>query len=298
MVISGMPAMAMMSPGPADSAATRSSASVISSSVIFTRSTVPSVRHQATVWPLRISPWCTRQSARRPRYGEASRLVTCACRGALSSYVGAGTASRMVRNSVSRSFSSGMPPSSGRTVDARPALAEQYRIGNSICSSVASQVEEQLVGLVHHLGDAGVRPVDLVHHEHDRQLRLQRLAQHEPGLRQRTLARVDQQDDAVHHRQTALDLAAEVGVTRGVDDVDRDGPAVEGVLHGGVLREDRDALLALEVHRVHHPLVDRPLLRLVGRERAALPQHGVDQGGLAVVDVGDDRDVAQIVPDG
>jgi hypothetical protein len=78
MVISGMPAMAMMSPGPADSAATRSSASVINSSVIFTRSTVPSVRHHATVWPLRISPWCTRQSARRPRYGEASRLVTCA----------------------------------------------------------------------------------------------------------------------------------------------------------------------------------------------------------------------------
>ena len=36
-VISGMPAIAMMSPGPADSAGTRSSACVISSSVILTR---------------------------------------------------------------------------------------------------------------------------------------------------------------------------------------------------------------------------------------------------------------------
>ena len=36
MVISGMPATAPMSPGPADSAGTRSSASVISSSVILT----------------------------------------------------------------------------------------------------------------------------------------------------------------------------------------------------------------------------------------------------------------------
>ena len=33
-------------------------------------------------------------------------------------------------------------------------------------------------------------------------------------------------------------------------------------------------------------------------ERAGLPEHGVDQGGLAVVDVGDDRDVAQVVPGG
>ncbi len=48
MVISAMPAIAMMSPGPADSAGTRSSASVISSSVILTRSIEPSARHQAT----------------------------------------------------------------------------------------------------------------------------------------------------------------------------------------------------------------------------------------------------------
>ncbi len=48
MVISGMPAIAMMSPAQARSAGTRSSASVRKSSVIFTRSTEPSVRHQAT----------------------------------------------------------------------------------------------------------------------------------------------------------------------------------------------------------------------------------------------------------
>ena len=66
-VISGKPATAMMSPGPALSTGTRSSASVMSSSVTLTRSIVPSVRHQATVWPLVMVPWCTRHSARRPR---------------------------------------------------------------------------------------------------------------------------------------------------------------------------------------------------------------------------------------
>ena len=34
---------------------------------------------------------------------------------------------------------------------------------------------------------------------------------------------------------------------------------------------------------------------LVGAEGAGLPEHGVDERGLAVVDVGDDRDVAQLV---
>ena len=82
------------------------------------------------------------------------------------------------------------------------------------------EVEEELVDLVDDLVDARVRPVDLVHDEHDRQLRLERLAEHEPRLRQRALRRVDEQEHAVDHRQRALDLAAEVGVARRVDDVD------------------------------------------------------------------------------
>ena len=38
----------------------------------------------------------------------------------------------------------------------------------------------------------------------------------------------------------------------------------------------------------------RSVTRLVGGEGAGLAQHRVDQGGLAVVDVGDDRDVADV----
>ncbi len=57
MVTSGMPATAMMSPAPASSASTRSSASVTYSSVIFARSISPFERHQATCWPRRMVPW-------------------------------------------------------------------------------------------------------------------------------------------------------------------------------------------------------------------------------------------------
>ena len=152
---------------------------------------------------------------------------------------------------------------------------------------VGVEVEEQLLHLVDDLGDAGVGTVHLVDHQHDRQAGLQRLAEHEPGLGEGSLGGVDQEEDAVHHGQAPLHLAAEVGVAGGVDDVDLD-PAVE---HGGVLGEDGDALLALQVAGVHDPLVDR----LVVPEGPGLPQHGVHQGGLPVVDVGHDGHVADVV---
>ena len=114
------------------------------------------------------------------------------------------------------------------------------------------------------------------------------LAQHEAGLRQRALGGVDEQQHAVDHDQAALDLAAEVGVAGGVDDVDLQ---ITAVADRRVLGEDRDALLALEVHRVHDALVDV----LVGAERPGLPEHGVDEGRLAVVDVRDDGDVAEVI---
>ena len=92
----------------------------------------------------------------------------------------------------------------------------------------------------------------------------------------------------VDHRQPALDLATEVGVARRVDDVQLD----VAVADRGVLREDRDALLALEIHRVH----DAHGHVLTLPERAGLPQHRVDERRLAVVDVRDYRDVAYVFP--
>ena len=59
-------------------------------------------------------------------------------------------------------------------------------------------------------------------------------------------------------------------------------------MDGGVLGQDGDAALALEVGVVHRALGDA----LVGAEDAALVQQGVHERGLAVVDVGDDGDVA------
>ena len=152
------------------------------------------------------------------------------------------------------------------------------------------EVDEEVVDLVEHLGGRGVGAVDLVDDHDRRQPGFERLAQHEAGLRQRAFGGVDQEQHAVDHLEDALDLAAEVGVARGVDDVD---PGVAPG-DGGVLRQDGDAVLALEVDRVHDALDDR----LVLAEGAGLPEHGVDERGLAVVDVGDDGEVSQVRADG
>ena len=120
MCTSSMPAMAMISPGPASSTATRVSSSVTVRSVILTRSVVPSTRQRITVSPRLSTPLRTRQSASRPRYGEASRFVTSACSGWPSSYEGGGTVVKSISNSGSRSS----PGCSGSSV-ACPARALQ-----------------------------------------------------------------------------------------------------------------------------------------------------------------------------
>ena len=97
---------------------------------------------------------------------------------------------------------------------------------------------------------------------------------------------VDKQDNAIDHAQRALDFAAKIAVAGRVDDINFS--VVEK--QRGVFREDGDAALALKVVGVHDALDDG----FVGAEDAGLLEHGVDEGGLAVVDVGNDGDVAKL----
>jgi hypothetical protein len=241
-VMSSKPATATMSPGPALWAGMRSSASVMKSSVILACSIDPSMRHHATRCPRqtpqvrggvevadqRLEPVTLFVLRRRDEVGDRLEERREVARGVVH-------------------------------VERGPTLAgARVEDGKGDLVFVGVEVEEEVLHLGDDLLDSRVGPVDLVDDEHDREALLEGLSQHETGLGQGTLGGVDQQDDGVDHRQAPLDLAAEVGVTRRVDDVDREVVPLDG----GVLGEDGDALFAFEVARVHDPVGQL----LVGRE--------------------------------
>ena len=298
MVISGMPAMATMSPGPADSPGLRSRPSVTSSSVMRTFLTVAVATHPGHGLALLQGALVDAQQReaaeerRRVEVGDVGlqRRALVVLRGGdrledrLEERLEVGALGHRAVLGLLERGDAGLAGG----VDDR----EVERV---LAVGLVEQVHEELVGLVDDLGDAGVAAVGLVDDQDHRHVGVERLAQHEAGLGERALGGVDEQHDAVDHGQAALDLATEVGVAGGVDDVDDHRLAAAGrtgVVDRGVLREDRDALLALEVAGVHDAVGHA--LGLVRGERAGLAEHRVDQRGLAVVDVGDDRDVAQV----
>src|SRR5258708_10554897 len=146
------------------------------------------------------------------------------------------------------------------------------------------EVDEQIVNLVHHFLRTSVRTVNLVDDDNRLKMAFERLAQDVARLWEGTFAGVDQQHNAIDHFEGAFDFAAKVAVPGCVHDIDFDIVIEDG----RVLGQNGDAALAFKLVRVHDALD----VVLVGAERTALLQHGVDQRGLAVVYVGDDSDVA------
>jgi hypothetical protein len=163
----------------------------------------------------------------------------------------------------------------GRGVDERRIQLPMRRL----------QIHEQFQHLVVDLFGTGIRPVYLVDDHHRLEVQLQCLACHEPGLWHGPFRRVHQDEHAVHHAEDAFNLAAEIGVPRRVDEIDL-GIAPT---HRGILGQDRDAPLPLEGIRVHHALAHV----LIVSENSRLAEHLVDQRGLAVIDVRDNRDVTK-----
>ena len=149
-----------------------------------------------------------------------------------------------------------------------------------------AQVVEQLEHLIDYPIRPRARAINLVDHNNRLQTQLKGLGRHKARLRHRAVNSIDQQDHRIDHGQHALDLATEVGVTGRIDDIE----AVVAPLDRRVLRQDGDPALAFEVVAVHHPLA---LLAALG-QGTGLTQQLVHQRGLAVVNVGDDGDVAQL----
>ena len=167
------------------------------------------------------------------------------------------------------------------------AGAEHHRAVQLLVGS--AQVHQQLQDLVNNFLNAGVGTVDLVDGNDQGQILLQSFLQNKTGLGHAAFGCVNQQQNAVDHFQHAFYLAAKVGVARGVNNVDLDAV----IDAGAVLCQDGDAAFTLDGAGVHHALSNL----LIGAECAGLLQHLIHEGGLAMVNVGDNGNIAKIFLD-
>ena len=149
----------------------------------------------------------------------------------------------------------------------------------------------ELVQLGLGLGHVAGRQVDLVEHGDDLEVVVDRQVRVGDRLRLDPLRGVDEQHGAFAGRQAARDLVGEVDVAGRVDEVELVGLPVTGrVGDAHRLALDGDAALALQVH-----LVEQLLLHVACRDRTRTFEDAIGQRRLAVVDVGDDREVADVV---
>ncbi len=179
--------------------------------------------------------------------------------------------------------------------------------GRHLTHHMVEQVGDAVAGLAGHpqhvgrlapddvgdLGGVAIRvgggQVDLVQHRDDVQVAVQRQVQIRQRLRLDALGGVDQQHRALARLQRPRHLVGEVDVTRCVDQMKDVIRAVEVPGQPDVLRLDRDAAFAFDVHPVQ-------VLRahIAVGDHAGELQHPVGQRGLAVVDVGDDAEVPNL----
>ena len=98
--------------------------------------------------------------------------------------------------------------------------------------------------------------------------------------------RINEQDHAVDHGQSAFNFTAEVRVSGCVDDVDVCAFPADRAVFG----QNGDAAFALNSVVVHDGINDF----FVFGECAGLAQQLVNHGGFAVVNVGNDGDVSNL----
>ena len=151
---------------------------------------------------------------------------------------------------------------------------------------VLGLVAEQVRHLERRALGIGLGQVDLVQHRDDLEVVLDRQVGVGERLRLDTLRRVDDQQGALAGLQGARDLVGEVDVPGRVDQVE----LVALPLHAHRLGLDRDPALALQLHRVEHLLAHLAL-----GDGVRQLEDAVGQRRLAVVDVGDDREVADVL---
>ena len=142
--------------------------------------------------------------------------------------------------------------------------------------------------LTAHAGQIGVGQVDLVDDGNDGQPLLHGQMHVGNRLRLDALRGIDDEQRALAGGQTARNLVGEIDVAGRVEQIEPVFlPAFRLVAHRHRVRLDRDPPLALQVHGVQELVLFFALL-----DGAGAFEEAVGERGLAVIDVGDDAEIA------
>ena len=152
---------------------------------------------------------------------------------------------------------------------------------------ICIQFNEQVQNFINNLINTLVRTVNLVDDNNRFQVLLQCFTQYVFGLRHRAFISINQQQYAINHGQYALYLAAKISMARGVKDVD-----FYAFMHNcSIFGKDCDTTLTLQSIGVHNAV----LYMFISTENTALLQHSINQSGLAMVNVGDNCYITNII---
>ena len=143
---------------------------------------------------------------------------------------------------------------------------------------------------LHTLG-IGLGQVHFVQDRHDVQTLLDGRVTVRYGLGFNTLPGIDDQQRPLTGRQRARNFVGKIHVSGGIDKVELiDIATPGGVIQGDALRFDGNAALALDIHGIEHLR-----LHLAIAQTAAVLNKAIGQRRLAVIDMGDDRKIADFL---
>ncbi len=166
---------------------------------------------------------------------------------------------------------------------------------------IGVKLHQQIEYFINHIMRPGIGTIHLIDHHHRTQFILQSLIQHKPRLRHRPIERIHQQQHPIGHFQYPLHLAAKIGVAGRVNDVDFIFNALRrGIINSAIFAENRNAAFPLERIGIHNQVMmiaGKPVQLLVAKH-ARLVEQLIHQRGLAVIDMSDDGDVANVLHKG
>ena len=164
------------------------------------------------------------------------------------------------------------------------AFARAARGADNLAAVAAQQVDD----FVLHLFGHRVHHVAFAEHGNDFEIVFDGHVEVRDSLSLHALRRVHEEQAALTGRDAARNLVGEVHVSRRVDEVQAVGFAFVHVFHLYGVALDGDAPFAFQVHIIEH----LPLRHLDGVGKF---EQSVGQGTFAVVNVGDDAEVAYML---